>query len=375
MIVVGAGLLGTSLAWRLAERGLQVELLDAADAGTGTSGTSFAWLNANNKQPKAYFDLNVAGMDAHRRLVSDDPTADWAHFTGHLQWASTEIDVAALTAKADRLRSWGYAVDELTRADARALEPDLVLDDVREPVFLFPREGFVYPRVLLGYLLRRAVAAGVTCRFGQPVTAIDRTAGGRRQVRLGDGTTLETDVVALAAGRWTGELTRMVEAEIPLVVPALGSVSVGYLAYTAPMTATVRHVVSAPDLSLRPDGGGRVVLQALDLDVSAEPGAQPDREGELGRRFLERLRARLHGTASTRLEDIRVGIRPLPLDGLPAVGWLDEAATVYVVVTHSGVTLGVHLGSVGAAEIATGQTAAELDPFRPARLLGSAVAR
>jgi len=73
-IVIGAGVMGASVAYRLAQAGAAVTVLEATRIGGGTSGISFAWTNAHKKPPKPYHDLNVAGMKAHgsmrRRLPS-----------------------------------------------------------------------------------------------------------------------------------------------------------------------------------------------------------------------------------------------------------------------------------------------------------------
>ncbi len=62
--VVGAGVLGVSLAVRLAEAGAEVTLLERDEPGQAATRSSFAWLNSNDKAPRAYHDLNVAGLRA-----------------------------------------------------------------------------------------------------------------------------------------------------------------------------------------------------------------------------------------------------------------------------------------------------------------------
>src|SRR5215831_5342900 len=69
--VIGAGVLGVSVAARLAEAGVAVTLLEQARPGHAATGSSFAWLNANDKAPRAYHDLNHAGMRAWAGLAAD----------------------------------------------------------------------------------------------------------------------------------------------------------------------------------------------------------------------------------------------------------------------------------------------------------------
>ncbi len=68
-VVVGAGVLGVCVAARLAEAGADVTLLEQAQPGHAATRSSFAWLNSNNKTPRAYHDLNYAGMRAWAELA------------------------------------------------------------------------------------------------------------------------------------------------------------------------------------------------------------------------------------------------------------------------------------------------------------------
>src|SRR5215471_16667023 len=67
-IVIGAGVMGASVAFRLAQAGADVTVLEATRVGGGTSGISFAWVNAHQKPPLPYHRLNVGGMQAHAAL-------------------------------------------------------------------------------------------------------------------------------------------------------------------------------------------------------------------------------------------------------------------------------------------------------------------
>ena len=85
-IVIGAGVMGASVAYRLAQAGAAVTVLEATRIGGGTSGISFAWTNAHKKPPKTYHDLNVAGMKAHAALADEFGATPWWHGGGSLEW-------------------------------------------------------------------------------------------------------------------------------------------------------------------------------------------------------------------------------------------------------------------------------------------------
>ena len=87
IVVVGGGIVGASIAYRLVRRGAEVTLLEKAKPAAGATGKSFAWINATySKQPRNYFDLNVMGMAGWRRLdheFSGDLQIQWG---GCVEW-------------------------------------------------------------------------------------------------------------------------------------------------------------------------------------------------------------------------------------------------------------------------------------------------
>src|SRR3712207_618172 len=90
MIVIGAGSVGANVAYRLAERGARVTLLDAGAPGGATSGASFAWLTAFRRTPRPSSDLSPASMDGHPRLAEELGGASWPHRHGGIHWAGPD---------------------------------------------------------------------------------------------------------------------------------------------------------------------------------------------------------------------------------------------------------------------------------------------
>src|SRR5437667_9544453 len=155
-IVLGAGVLGASVAYRLAQAGAAVTVLEAARIGGGTSGTSFAWTNAHKKPPKPYHELNVAGMKAHAALADEFGATPWWHGGGSLEWEA-EPDRTAQRENIEQLRSWGYAVEWLTLRRVQELEPDIDPATIGDaPVVFFPEEGWLDPVVYVHATLSAA---------------------------------------------------------------------------------------------------------------------------------------------------------------------------------------------------------------------------
>ena len=134
------------------------------------------------------------------------------------------------------------------------------------------------------------------------------------------------------------------------------------------MVASVERVISSPRLNLRPDGGGRLLLHALDLDATAVPASPPAARSGEGDELLRRAGAVVRGLRGATLEALRVGMRPMPVDGRSVSGWAPGVDGLYLAVTHSGVTLAPVLGELAAREVAGGTDEPMLRPFRPDRL-------
>ena len=366
--VIGCGLIGAAVARELQVRGAETVVYEARGPGHGTSGTTFAWVNAHDKEPRPYHDLNVAGIHAHLDLHAETTSgSQWFFPTGNLEWGEGADEEARLARLAARLESWEYPLRRMTPGAARGLEPVLQLGNGVDEVLFFPTEGYVLPAVLLARLLGEAVDRGAQVRCPAPVEAVTPVPAGVR-LRLADGSADVVDVAVSCVGRWTTGLMGSAGWSLPMADPdAPGSAAVGYLAYTRPTTVRLGRVLTAPGLNVRPDGGRRLVLQALDLDSSADPAVAVAADGPTAHEFVVRLGRLLRGAEGVELEAIRVGQRALPADGLTVAGHVGESGRVYVIATHSGVTLAPLLGRLAADEIVHAARQDVLAPFRPQR--------
>lgn len=72
VVVVGAGIIGASLAWHLTRGGAHVTIV-ADDVGGTATPCSFAWLNASWNNPRFYYDLRLRSMARWKRLAEEVP--------------------------------------------------------------------------------------------------------------------------------------------------------------------------------------------------------------------------------------------------------------------------------------------------------------
>ncbi|KGM34166.1 NAD(P)/FAD-dependent oxidoreductase [Inquilinus limosus] len=364
VIVIGAGIIGASVAYRLAQGGASVTVLEATRIGAGTSGTSFAWVNSHGKTPRAYHDLNVAGMKAHAALREEFAATPWLHLNGALEWAD-EAGQAAQQERFERLRGWGYAAEWISAAQLLKLTPDIDPAAVGDaPVAWFPEEGWVDPVVYAQAMLAAARRLGARVEIGTRVARVGLRSGRVTGVVMADGRTLGADLVVNCTGRWADDAGLDPALRIPLAPTA------GLLAFTPPVAVGLERLLKAPGCDIRPDGAGRLLVCRNDdeRDPAAAPRPSPDLP-EM-RELIRRAQAILPGIGPVEPEAVRLGIRAIPKDGYSAVGPLPQAEGYYAAVTHSGVTLAAFLGAAVADELLHGAVRPELATFRPGRFFG-----
>ena len=370
-MVIGAGVLGACVAARLAGAGRRVTLLEADQPGRATSRWSLAWVNSNDKGPRAYHDLNHAGIRAWAELAPGLDGDAWYRPVGHVELAA---DRAGLTDRVRRLTEWGYPARLITPAEAAELEPALHLPESQAAAAWFPAEAYLLTEPLIERLVTSATAHGATVLTGDRgrVTGLDPRSPGR--VRTAAGQVLAADEVVCCAGRWTPQLAALASPACPVPLVAWdtpGSPAPALIVRVGPVgpDGPVR-VIHTPRLALRPHSGGLLHLEAPDAAVDLHTPETELRRwaGEL----LHRARRTVRGLDDATVAGYQVCVRPLPADEQSIVGRLPGAEWLYVAVTHSGVTLAAHLSRLIAAELADGAPSPDLDPYRPDRFAGTA---
>ena len=83
--------------------------------------------------------------------------------------------------------------------------------------------------------------------------------------------------------------------------------------------------------------------------------------------MIARIRQKLRGQPDVQLAQVKLGERPVPMDGLPVVGAVPGVPGVFVAVMHSGVTLGPLIGQLLAKEILQGRSSPLMSSFRASR--------
>lgn len=332
-VVIGAGVIGASIAYHLAARGKPVTVVDAALPGSGATRHSFAWISSVGGPDGPAVGLRDLSVEDWRRLGSEIPGLE-------LVWSG------ALT--------WG---DEFGRTEA--IDPPI---DIEPRLSHIPahagfsaEEGWIDPVRVTEQLIDAARHHGAQTQFGTPAVRLIRDeVADLVGVDLGHVVLGATNVI-VAAGTGSAALCSSVGLRLPLT----SSPAVMVRLSTAP--GLIGHVVANDEFEARQRPDGMILMpRGYSGEDSAEALA---RTGEAVRRLLVEA---FEDADDVRLESVDVGWRPMAVDGEPAVG-STRIPGVHVAVAHPGVCLAATIGRLVADEITTSVDAPELARFRPTR--------
>jgi glycine/D-amino acid oxidase-like deaminating enzyme len=360
VIVIGAGVVGASISYNLSRAGASVVVVERGEPGSGTSSASFAWVNANQKVPRDYFDLNLAGMKAHDDLDRELGGAPWLHRTGNLVWSGDPELYDEICRRMERLQSWGYNAQWLTASEVNQnLEPNLAFSGPSMRVAWFPDECWLDGPEFVRSVLDRAVKNGASVRSGQEVLGIDAGSDGVR-VSLSSGQTLSADSVVNAAGPSADRIAAMVGRTLPLTPTR------GLLVRVAVNAQLLSRVIHSTEVNIRPDGDGYLLLHHDSIDPLIGDSSEVSLDDPNCRELCKRARRVLPDINASKISETRVGVRPFPADRVSSIG-AASAPGYYEAVTHSGVTLAALLGRLLSEEIMTGAIDPITEPFRADR--------
>jgi glycine oxidase len=366
--VVGGGVIGLGIAWRAAQAGLSVTVVDQAP-GRGAS-----WAAAGMLAPVTevhYGERPLLGLNLAAAARWPSFAAEVEEATGHavgyrpsgtLAVARDTDDNAALEDLYQFQLRCGLKVERLRSRECRQLEPGLA-PSIRGGI-LAPGDHQVDNRALVEALLVACERSGVRSvegRVAELVTDGDRVIG----VVLGDGERLAAGVVVLAAGCWSGGLGGVAAEALVPVRPVKGQLL--YLRGPADQPLCHRNVRGL-EVYVVPRGDGRVVVGATVEEQGFDTRVTAGAVGDLLRAALELL----PDVAELELLETVVGLRPGSPDNAPMLGPAGPEGLV-VATGHyrNGILLTPVTADAIAELLATGRVPDLIAPFAPGRFAGT----
>jgi sarcosine oxidase subunit beta len=355
VVIIGAGVVGCSTAYRLALAGIRTVVLDRQGPaeGAAASATSAGGVRQQGRDPRE-LPLAMAAIrlwaTLERELEAD------VHYRrgGNLRLIEAEADLPAIEQQVAAERAGGLDVELVSGERLRSLAPALAPQVIA--AVSCPSDGQADPVLTTRAFAAAARRAGATLVANCPARGLLRRGGAVSGVETASGT-ISAGCVLLAAGVWSAELAATIGLDLPLQPLAL------QMLLSEPAPPVLEQVLGGTGsrrLSLKQRRDGAFLIGGGwpgDGDIAAATCTV--RPESVAASWAEAV-AVLPAVAQSRLARSWCGLEAASFDGVPLVGAVPEASGLYLAAGFSGHGF--------ALAPATGQQLAALLQGRPAPL-------
>ncbi len=373
VVVIGAGIIGSSIAFHLSRRKIRVTLIERGDIASGSSGACDGLVFLQSKKPGIHLQLALESRKRFALLARQLPVPIEYKETGGLVVIETKDELAAIQQFVSLQKENGLDVTLLDADQVRRIEPHLskhVLGAAFSPL-----DGQVNPISLTFGFALGAKSLGCRVITGAAVHGIDTTAGRASAVETRAGR-FAADIIINAAGVHAPEIGALVGLDIP-IKPRRGQIivteacppilkhcliSASYIA--AKFNAEIAKA-SGEGVSIEQTENGNFLLGSTREFVGFDKRTTTD--------GMHRIAEKTAGIipALKRVNVIRsfAGLRPYTPDGLPILGPVDDVPGFFMAAGHEGdgIALSPITGELIAQMIATGKSELPLDDFQLSR--------
>lgn len=313
VIIVGGGVIGCSIAWRLAQTGLKVTVLERRRVGCEASRAAAGMLSpqGESQTPGPFFDLCLRSRSIYRDFAKElndasgidveykDEGTLFVVLKGeddaeHTRWAKWQLEA-------------GLPLEHVSADELRKIEP-AVTESATRAIFL-PEEHQVENRRLMDALEIAVKRAGVELIEGTEVTALSTDHGRITGVVCGS-QRHESGTVVVAAGAWSSRLLEPTGLYVK-VIPVRGQM-IAVKGGTWP----IDRVLHSSDVYIVPRGDGRILIGATVENVGFQKAVTVDAIEHL----LSAAVRLVPSMSDLEIIETWSGLRPDTVDHLPIMG-------------------------------------------------------
>ena len=357
VIVVGGGVVGTSIAWHLARKGAGVTLLEERSIAAAASGASAGGVRQQGRDPRE-MPLAIAAIARWERL-EDELDADIHYYReGHIKVFEHAEDVPLAHEAVALQRALGLDISVVEGADLHELVPGLAPGIVAGTYTA--NDGHANPTLTTEAYARAAQRHGADIRTGIRVNGFLRSSDRITGVSTSDGD-IDADHVVLATGAWTRDLIAPLGIDLPIIPTGLQMI------LTRPMPKLLRQVVGAHGrpLSLKQLRDGKYLIGGgwpgdIDLVSGIGKTRQESIDGS-----METASTIFPVLRETSIERSWVGVEGIAVDDIPIIDALPgyEGMTVVAGFSGHGFALSPITGQLVAEWLVDGTPSIPLDAF------------
>ncbi len=371
VLIIGAGIIGSAIAYFAAQQGLGVTVLDSAGPTSGTSSRCEGNILLSDKELGPELELSQYSLGVWKNDLAEFAQLWEFEAKGGLVVASKESSQASLDRLTTAQRSKGVTAEILDRGQLVYAEPHISPEALSAAYY--PQDSQVQPMLAASWLLRLACEAGARFVPNAHVTALHQEQGRITGVRSAAGFFAAGSVVN-ATGTWASNIAGMAEVAVP-VNPRKGFVMV-----TEPLPPKIFHKVYAAEY-VDNVGSSDAGLQSSPV-VEGTPagsiliGSSRERVGFDSSVNLQALKAMANNAINLFpfLREVKIlrhyhGFRPYCPDHLPVIGHDERAPGLWHAAGHEGAGIGLSVGTgkLLAQALAGKDTDMDLSPFAPHR--------
>jgi len=374
VVVVGAGIIGAAIAWRLAQRDLSVTMVDPQFAAGDQLPARPAWYTAAGMlAPITELDftetpllqLNLASLERYGRFAAELSETTGMP-TGYIECGTLQVawDAADLTRLSELVafrEHLGLDSVMLTGRELHRLQPGLAPG--LPGGALAESDHQVDPRLLHAALITAARRAGASALPG--AAAVDVHDGRAVGVRLDDGSAVPAGTVVLAAGAWSYQVEGVPLGHRPAVRPVKGQVVRLRLPGPPRLDRVLRARIKGSPVYVLPRRDGQYVVGASVEEAGFD---QTPRAGAVYELLRDASTLYPEFSEAT-LDEVCTGLRPGSPDNAPLIGpsGIDNL-TVATGHYRNGILLTPVTADAVADLLTTGTLPAPVDQFTPTRL-------
>mgnify|MGYP001358602670 CR=1 FL=1 len=352
MIIVGAGIIGASFAYHANKAGLKkITVLSSDLPGEEKQATTntWGWINGYARNDKSYADFRLANLNYWPKIINEIPNLK-SSSKGAFIW---DLDNEDLHQTIKQHKNWGQSVKISTSSDLKEKLPNILNKPIEAGFGVndLAIEGASATKELFEASGSKIIKTNVTDIVCENTNVIG--------VKTDEKIFYDEEII-ITAGIGVPKLLSTIN--IPFEMRS----SLGLLVYTKPLPQLLKYPITGFDFHARQDDKGRLIIGGkFDDDLSQEKNIKDTAE-----KLIQDMASRLNYNRDMVLDHFTLGRRPLPIDGRPKIGRLEnhngqKLNGIYLAVMHSGVTNAPLAGKLGIDEVTTGKRDHLIEDFSP----------
>ncbi|MDR2181714.1 MAG: FAD-binding oxidoreductase [Treponema sp.] len=378
--IIGGGVIGASIAYRLASAGKKVILCERSDFASGATGSCDQCVFLQSKNPGIHLKLALDSSEIFQNL-SKELDYDIQYFQhGGMITIENEMEMKVMSDFAAKQRKIGLDVEIISRADAAKRQKGLSRHLLG--CTYSPTDGHVNPfRLALGFV-QAARKHGADMLIDAEVRGFRQEGGRIKGIKTSKGD-IEAEVTVLAAGAWSPLLAEELDLKVP-IKPRRGQIVITepVAPYVKGNLLSCQYIVAKYHPEMLGDSGNLAIRLGVGLSLTQTRkgdiliGATREFAGydlcntrEAIREILKNANRIVPGLGNLHVIRVMAGLRPYTPDGLPLIGFVKDREGLFIAAGHEGdgIALSAITGIIARGLICDGKAYTDVSPLDPNR--------